>query len=319
MTRGSAFQIGAAVGTVGLAFVLGPIRRMEPFYTYFYLWAWAPLLCILVAFLRRRSPGHLLLERREFLSLFPFSVTLWLVFEALNFRVGNWSYQGLPAERFVRWTGYILAFSSVAPAVLLLSAFLERKPEAANVSSLKARRGRATAIATGLLMLLLPMAWPVYFFPLIWGFAFFLADPWVERWGGHSLMADWRNRHFSRTHALLLSGFICGGYWEMCNYWAGAKWVYHIPFVGHWKIFEMPILGFLGFPAFALEVHALHELIRAGRSRWLKRKSMILAITLVTVLFWMVTFAGIDAWTVRSTKERRQVGSILLQLSHVDR
>ena len=50
--------------------------------------------------------------------------------------------------------------------------------------------------------------------------------------------------------------------WEFWNYWAIGKWIYTvpIPFAGP-KIFEMPLLGFLGFPAFAVEVYSLQNFI----------------------------------------------------------
>lgn len=52
------------------------------------------------------------------------------------------------------------------------------------------------------------------------------------------------------------AGVLCGVLWEFWNYYALAKWTYHLPFLGsleHYRLFEMPILGFLGFPAFAVE------------------------------------------------------------------
>ncbi len=38
--------------------------------------------------------------------------------------------------------------------------------------------------------------------------------------------------------------------------WSGAKWTYHLPFLGpleSYRVFEMPLVGLLGFPLFALE------------------------------------------------------------------
>jgi hypothetical protein len=36
--------------------------------------------------------------------------------------------------------------------------------------------------------------------------------------------------------------------WEAWNFYAGAKWVYTIPFVDWLKIFEMPYWVFSDFP-----------------------------------------------------------------------
>ena len=49
-----------------------------------------------------------------------------------------------------------------------------------------------------------------------------------------------------------------GFLWEFWNYYAIPKWTYDIPFVGFFKIFEMPILGYLGYLPFALELYAMY-------------------------------------------------------------
>ena len=39
------------------------------------------------------------------------------------------------------------------------------------------------------------------------------------------------------------------------------KWVYHIPYVGEPKLFEMPVLGYGGYLPFALEVYAVVQMV----------------------------------------------------------
>jgi hypothetical protein len=51
--------------------------------------------------------------------------------------------------------------------------------------------------------------------------------------------------------------------WEFWNYWAGAKWHYTVPIMENLKIFEMPVPGYLGFPAFALECFTMYVFVRA--------------------------------------------------------
>jgi hypothetical protein len=50
--------------------------------------------------------------------------------------------------------------------------------------------------------------------------------------------------------ATLLTGF----FWEMWNYYSLPKWYYTIPYVGFWKVFEMPILGYGGYPFFGIVI-----------------------------------------------------------------
>jgi len=51
--------------------------------------------------------------------------------------------------------------------------------------------------------------------------------------------------------------------WEFWNYWARGKWHYSVPIMEHLKIFEMPVPGYLGFPAFALECFTMYVFVRA--------------------------------------------------------
>ena len=35
-----------------------------------------------------------------------------------------------------------------------------------------------------------------------------------------------------------------------------------MPFVGFWKVFEMPLLGYLGYIPFAMELYAIYQFAR---------------------------------------------------------
>ncbi len=50
--------------------------------------------------------------------------------------------------------------------------------------------------------------------------------------------------------------------WEFWNYWAISKWEYDVPYWGHIKLFEMPVLGFLGFMPFIIESLAIYKFVR---------------------------------------------------------
>ena len=72
-----------------------------------------------------------------------------------------------------------------------------------------------------------------------------------------------------RLVSLFAAGLICGVLWEFWNYWAHAKWVYTVPIMQDFKVFEMPLVGYLGFPAFALECFAMMTFVR-----WLLKVGM---------------------------------------------
>jgi hypothetical protein len=120
------------------------------------------------------------------------------------------------------------------------------------------------------------LVYPEDCFCLAWGFAFFLTEPicyWNRRTEtsqiGRSLLGQLAKGDNTRLVALLLSGLICGGLWEAWNLTARTKWIYSVPFFDELKLGEMPVLGFLGFPPFALECYALlnfFSLLRGGRN-----------------------------------------------------
>lgn len=280
----------------------GMLRKQEPFYSWFYTFAWWSYILFLQAFLYHRSRSSPLFDSPgAFFLLLPLSVTVWLVFEAFNFRLQNWHYSNLPQSTALRWAGYAVSFSTVLPGIFstmwTLEHFLgmERK-RTHPLTNPNASYGYQ--IALGLAFLFLPLLLPRFFFPLVWGGFIFLLEPINRHLGFDSLTEQWETVSLRRFTILLFSGLICGILWEFWNYWAGSKWVYTVPFVGGWKVFEMPILGFLGFPPFAVECYAMTSFL-AGLLASHKRTTWIVLWALM-VMFDLLVFAGIDRFSVIS-------------------
>lgn len=215
--------------------------------------------------LRRRGASILSRSAGGFVLLFVLSAPAWWLFEAFNARTGNWIYAGIEhvsdLHYFVLST---IAFSTVMPAVFetaeLVRSFrwMDRFGQGPR---LRPTRGlRIGLLLTGLVMLGLVMTWPTYFYPFVWGSVFFLLEPlnvWLGRRSlfDHLGQGDWRP-----VVALCAGALLCGFFWELWNYYSYPKWTYYTPGVDFWYIFEMPLIGFIGYLPFALELYALLHL-----------------------------------------------------------
>lgn len=285
-------------------------KKQEPFYTHFYIFVWWSYIGILDSWLYLKGGESLFLEKPvEFVFfLVPFSAILWFIFEAFNLRIQNWHYINVTKEIWIRWPATFLAFGTVLPGIFLTANFLDhyeifRKNEFSQFFSEKFSKTTIVCLVlAGLLMLTLPLAAPAYFFPLVWGGFVLLLDPINAQWNGKSLISEWRQKNWNRTLQLLMAGVICGGLWEFWNFWAGAKWVYTVPLpeylLKELKIFEMPILGFLGFPPFALECFVMTEFAKNLRERLPQTVCKILI--LCSLLFALGMCWLIDQYTINS-------------------
>jgi hypothetical protein len=123
----------------------------------------------------------------------------------------------------------------------------------------------------GLALAGLALVFPYYLAPLIWGSFTLIVDPWNYRRGARSLLRDFEEGDLGLIGRLLLAGLICGVVWESLNFFAPQKWIYTVRGLEGFKVFEMPLLGFLGFPALALDsmaAYALGSSLLQGNRTW---------------------------------------------------
>ena len=232
---------------------------------------------LLVDALAARLTGrsYLTTDRVEGVLVGLASVGCWWLFEWYNaprfWRGGAdaaglwWRYQGLEPNLFLRRLGYDWSFATIFPA-LFLTATVLRARVFRRVRVRPWRPPRATLralVVVGAVAAVLPLvvvsAWLV---PLVWAAFTLLLEPLNARAGRPSWLADLGRGDASRLAALLAAGVVCGALWEFWNYWAATKWTYSVPYLGHVKVLEMPVLGYLGFPAFALECFAMYQWLR---------------------------------------------------------
>ncbi len=208
----------------------------------------------------------------------------------------------------------VLAFAAMAPlasgvvffgfraaivAVLCVSSCLLFEWACFRVMGTPAMNSRTHAVLTGLL---LTLTLPHYAFALVWGAFFFLLDPVCDFLSGKSLTRRWLAGERQEIFGLLAAGLICGVWWEMWNYPAAAKWIYALPALNFGKIFEMPVLGYLGFLPFALECAVMYNFMQALEERVLTTPRRRRWFWLAQLAFWLVMFVALDVWTVISFK-----------------
>jgi hypothetical protein len=289
------------------AATVGVLQRQEPFTTYFFLFVWAGYILFIDGWVyRSRGESLILSHPRRFLFFSFLSVPVWFVFEGLNFRLNNWSYWNLPSAMGARWAGYLLAFSTVIPGLMETADLLDTSGLFKNSQgrpwgqgpSVRGSWVRGLFFGVGLVSLILPLVWPLFFFPLVWGAFFFLAEPLNDKWGGSSLLEDWREGKLRRSGILVVAGLLCGILWEGANAVSGARWTYSLPWAGSPKIFELPFWGYLGFPPFALAVFSLSALAVTFWNKSSRPVKVLFVVTLAT--FSLGLCRMIDRLTVSS-------------------
>lgn len=249
--------------------------RIEPFWSWHTPIAWTGYILFTDGFVwSRRGSSWLTAARSEFVFLALMSVPLWLVFEFYNWFIENWHYINLPTNAFLRNFGYGWSFATIWPAIFetseLVASFRARQGQATGERAVQHARAAShlsswslASVIAGCGMLIWPLVWPSSYLAVpVWLGFIFLLDPLNARSGGESLTLDYRDGARARTINLLAGGLLCGLLWEFWNYWARTKWIYAVPIMPNLRLFEMPLPGYLGFPAFALECFTMYICVR---------------------------------------------------------
>ncbi|MGB7623910.1 MAG: hypothetical protein WBN92_16315 [Terriglobia bacterium] len=269
-------------GFIGLMIILGSeaLLWMKVYFVihYFTPLVWSGYILVVdAAVYRLTSRSRLHDSLGNFLKLALWSIPLWLVFEAYNLHLRNWAYLNLPQDALLRYVGYAWAFATIWPALFettdLLSALKIFESSQEGQTALPSKRLLVSSLLIGLVMLVFPLMvsqpWASYLFGSVWLGMIFALDP-INYWlGKRSLWREWLCGHRQEIYCMLLAGLFCGFLWEFWNYWAVARWKYVFPIMQSFKIFEMPVAGFLGFPPFCVECFVMFEFVnfRFGKSQ----------------------------------------------------
>jgi hypothetical protein len=235
---------------------------------------WLGYILTINAIAWKRSGRCMLLNRpRLFLALFPVSAVFWWYFEYLNRFVQNWHYVGIadlsPLQYFAFAT---LPFSTVLPAVWGTGELLRTFPRL--TSGLERFMPLSPTSSPAMPWIVLMAAgfglagigiWPDVLFPLLWLSPLIIISCVQAILGQPTVFSPIRRGDWTSVCLFALSALICGFFWEMWNCGSMARWIYTVPFVNRFHVFEMPIVGYAGYLPFGLECAAIGGIV-AGRT-----------------------------------------------------
>ena len=261
--------IGIATGMIAWFLAWTRFAWFAEFQPHTFSPLWFSYILVVNAFCLRRTGRSLMTDRPGFfLLLFPASAAFWWFFEYLNRFVQNWHYVGATFSPWAYFWYATLPFSTVLPAVLSTRQYLlgANWINRCFVQTRPIKLSHPVPVAAGLLLLsALALSGigvrPNYLFPFIWVSPLLiiicLQTLMKERHIFSQMAAgDWRG-----AVAAMLAAIICGGFWEMWNYFSLAKWEYSIPLVQRFHIFEMPLLGYAGYLPFGLECAVIGDML----------------------------------------------------------
>lgn len=259
-------------GTLGAVLIvlveLNFFFDIQPFANWYFPIIWFSYIFLIDALVYKLNGKSLVSNKfGHFIGMVTLSAIFWWIFEFINISIGNWSYQDIEGLGQYLTLFKALSFSTVLPA-LFETTELFRSIHFFDHVNLKKKHNITKGFLRGMMIagvvcFILPLVLPKFTFPLVWLSFFLLLDPINYLHKQPSIIGHLKDRKLVIPLTLLVSGIIMGILWEFWNYWAIPKWTYSIPFVGFFKIFEMPILGYLGYFPFAFELYAMYWFVRS--------------------------------------------------------
>src|SRR5260370_11435896 len=225
-------------GLVSLAIAEGLMfRSVEPVATFFTPIAWTAYALIAdAAVFAIRGHSRLRDAPGQFAKLALLSIPLWLIFEAYNLRLTNWTYVGgMPLSLPVRWFGYGWAYATLLPGIFLTADLIESfgfwdNPTRPIVFSRAAQNPFMITVTILLIVpVILPRSLGSFLFGAVWLALVFLLDPINFRLGLPSFEADLASGHRGRLFSYLVSWRVCGWLLEFWTFLAASKLHYSYP------------------------------------------------------------------------------------------
>jgi hypothetical protein len=255
---------GLAICGFGWGTSLGGV---EPFRRYWFDLVWTGYILAADAVVWSRA-GRSLLHGGGWrvVGMFALSAPFWWAFEVVNWRLENWRYVGAdifagPVQMPLKTLSFLFVLPALAESRDLLRSFVRfPHPPAVALPSFTA----TALIVFGLACVPLLYLFPDQTFSLVWLAPLAVLDAVADLRGRPSILDLVRRGRAGPVLLLAVAGLGTGILWELWNWGALPFWQYRIPYVGFWPVFEMPILGYLGYPPFILAADAFWRLFTGG-------------------------------------------------------
>jgi hypothetical protein len=256
---------GLAVGGLGWGTSLAGV---EPIRGYWFDFVWSGYILAADAVVWARA-GRSLLHGGgwRLATMFALSAPLWWAYEVANWRLENWKYvgtaiYGTQAHVLLKTVSFVFVLPALAESRDLLRCFV-RFPHLPPVPL--PSWTAAAAVVVGLACLPLLYLFPDQAYPLVWAAPLLVLDGIADLRGRPNVLALLREGRAGRVLLVAAAGLGTGILWELWNWGAVPHWQYRIPYLGFLPLFEMPILGYLGYPPFALAADAFWRTVTGGR------------------------------------------------------
>ena len=239
----------------------------EPFRGYWFDLVWGGFILAADAVVWSRA-GRSLLHGGgwRLVAMFALSAPFWWAFEVANWRLENWKYVGTSvyggqSHLALKTLSFLFVLPALAESRDLLRSFVRfPHPPAIPLPGFTA----TALVVGGLVCVPLLYLFPDQTFPLVWLAPLAVLDGIADLRGRPSIIGLVREGRAGPVLLMATAGLGTGILWEMWNFGALPFWQYRIPYVGFWQVFEMPILGYLGYPPFILTADAFWRLFTGG-------------------------------------------------------
>jgi hypothetical protein len=262
-----ALQLAAGLAILGFGWGTS-LAGVEPFRGYWFDFVWAGYILAGDAVVWRRA-GRSLLHGGGWrvVALFALSAPLWWAFEIANWRLGNWKYVGTAiyggqAHLLLKTLSFVFVLPALATSRDLLRSLVRfPHPPAVRLPSWTA----PVLVAVGLICLPLLYLFPDQAYPLVWVAPLLVLDGVADLRRRPNVFALVREGRAGPVLLIAAAGLGTGILWELWNWGAVPHWDYRIPYLGFLPVFEMPVIGYLGYPPFALVADAFVRTVLGGR------------------------------------------------------